>query len=125
MSQRFYQFLVFLLAAIATAQLVVIVTSLSPFLNGKDVVWGFFLSLFFSLLGWITLIWHAVKSRIHRSETISLLVSFRQALLFSAVTVVSVFFYTIQVLSIWDLIPLVFSALLLEFFFQANKTSHA
>jgi len=55
----------------------------------------------------------------------NLLSSIRQAALISIVILFSLFFNTLGILHLWDMIPLILAAVLIEFFFQAEKRPHA
>ena len=124
MKRQALLFLILALGIICTAEWLVIFTSVSPKGAGQQTYWIFFASAFGSLSCIFSLIWYLVKSRlIYRSSNVSLGIAFRQAVLFSLVIVLTLFFKSLGILALWDLIPIALSAILIEFFFQANKSS--
>lgn len=119
---RYLQFLLVCVAIISLAELGVLLTSVTPAHATAGQLWAFFVSLFlaFSLL--LTPLWHGFKAFVYRGLPVSSLVSWRQASLFSFVVILSFFFNSLKILSVWDVVPLSISMVLLELFFQADKT---
>ncbi|MBU6389795.1 hypothetical protein KGQ71_04770 [Patescibacteria group bacterium] len=126
MKERIIIFLLVACGVIATAELGVILTTVSPYTANKDVLWTFFVCLFLSLTTLLTIIWHFGKKKAQgEMERVSIFASIRQIGLLSAVVVLSLFFRSLGILTLWDIIPLAISALLIEFFFQADKSTLA
>ena len=116
-------FLLIALAIIASAEFTVLVTTVSPFTADREALWAFFVSLFFASASWLSLIWYFFKKNVlFRLWKPSLWVAVRQASLLCLIIVLSFFFKSLGILSIWDIIPLSVSAVLIEFFFQADKS---
>jgi hypothetical protein len=119
-------FLAIVVGTLGIAELSVLGTSVSPVTATNAELAVFFVSLFAALTGVTGLLWHAVRHALsprplHRH---SLWTSLRQAALLSLVIVLALLFSSLGILTLWDLMPLAVSALLIEFFFQAEKTSH-
>ena len=122
MRDRTFLFILIALGLVSTAEFFVIFTTISPAEANTQVFWMFFLCLFVSLSTLMALIWHPIKSWIHRSKHLSRIASLRQTTLISLVITLSIFFKSLHILTLWDIIPLAISALLIEFFFQADKS---
>jgi hypothetical protein len=123
MSQRFAVFFITVIGILSSAGLAVVVMNYLPRTAPGYVLWAFFLSVFGlgTTLG--TLIWHIIKRAIfYRLYRPSVWVSFRQAALASGLAVTGFFFNSLGIFRVWDMVPLTIAALLIEFFFQADKT---
>jgi hypothetical protein len=120
------QTLLFLLIAagiLGFSEFLVIVNTIPPHTADQNVFWAFFVSLFIGLTGILSLGWYVLKRYlVHRGGPISLLGAVRQAGLVSLIIVLSLFFKSLGILSLWEFVPLCISALLIEFFFQAEKS---
>ena len=120
---RITLFITICVTILAAAEVATIVTSISPLQAGPLQLEMFFTSLWVCLTGIMVFIWHAIKQRaIYRFRNVSILVSLRQAALFSGLVVLSLFFNALHILTLWDIVPLILSALLIEFFFQAETS---
>jgi uncharacterized metal-binding protein len=90
---------------------------------------GCFLALLFVLLTcMLGLVWYAVKQlKPHRTTTSRppLGPSVRQAGLVSLILVLLLSFNAFGILHFWNIVPLTIAAVLIEFFFQAEKRPHA
>jgi ABC-type nickel/cobalt efflux system permease component RcnA len=126
MHTRLTLFIIVALAILSAAQLSSVTLTVSPRSATSAELWLFFVSLFVLLSTGIGLIWHAARRlRAKRGGKPVLLTSIRQAGLLSLVVVLSLFFNTLGIFQFWDIIPLVLAAVLIEFFFQAEKKPHA
>lgn len=122
MRQRVVTFIVIAVAIISTAQLLTTVLSVSPYTASPAVLRLFFLSLFACLTCFGGIIWYAIRRYLIFSRLQPNLVScIRQAGLVSLVIVLSLFFNSLSIFRVWDLLPLSIAATLIEFFFQADK----
>jgi hypothetical protein len=111
---------------ISTAQFVSIIGSVSPIGASDSLLWNVFLSAFISFSCIFGIGLYALRRKFRRmSGTVSLIRSVRQAALGSAVFLLSLFFNTLGILQTWEVIPLIIAAVLIEFFFQAEKRPHA
>lgn len=109
---------------LAASELAVVLFTVSPVHATSTVYWTFFGSLFFSLASLLSLTWYGVKrSLIYRSNSVPMWPAIRQASLLALLVSLSLFLYSLHIASLWDLVPLAIAALLIEFFFQADKTS--
>lgn len=123
MRTRQFVFVILALGIVSVAELSVIVTTISPRAATEETYWVFFLSLFLALTSVGSLAWYILKRYlIYRSSSVRLWPSLRQSALFSLITVLSLFFNSLGILSFWDIIPLIIAAILIEFFFQADKS---
>jgi hypothetical protein len=122
MLNRTVLFLVICLVILALAELVTVVTSVSPAIAGRGQLWFFFGSFWIVLTAILGSIWHLFKSRLvyYRARTVPVFVSLRQAGLVALVATLALFFNSLQILSVWDILPLAISMLLVEFFFEAE-----
>jgi hypothetical protein len=79
----------------------------------------FYLSLAFTIAGAVSIFGFVVRVAIHRDEMLSRLVSlsFRQAVLLSAVVVVALILHSRQLLSWWNSALLIAAATIVEFIF--------
>ncbi len=108
---------------VAATQVVSIATTVVPNQASTAVLWTFFISLWVCTSIVCALAIHLGKRLtlqrhvLRRPFTISL----RQGTLLAGVLVISRFFTFIHILSAWDIIPLIAAAILIEFFFQAEK----
>lgn len=121
MKDRTFVFFLIVATIVCSAELFVILTTISPETANPEVFWLLFLCFFISFSGILSLIWHPLKLAIHRSTTLSRWTTLRQTSLLSLVITLLVFFKSLSILSIWDSVPLVISVILIEFFFQADK----
>lgn len=123
MRNRVVIFLLFALSVLATSEFVVVFTTISPLSGGEEVYIAFFASLFLMLTTISSLIWYSIKRYlIYRRITPSLFTCVRQCALICSIIVLALFFNSLSILSFWDIAPLFISAILIEFFFQAEKT---
>lgn len=121
MKDRIFLFLLIAAGIISMAELFVILTTISPLETSTGVLWLFFICLFFSISTILSLLWHPLRSFIHHRQGLPRWISVRQASLVSLVIVLIIFFKSLGILTLWDSVPLVFSIILIEFFFQADK----
>lgn len=123
MSKQILLFLILAIGIISLASLLVIGLSISPYSASREIMWAFFISLQLFLTSFFSLLWHNLKRLfIYRFSTPSLWPSVRQAAILAAIIVLSTFFNSLGILALWDIIPLSISAVLFEFFFQADKS---
>ena len=116
-------FLIIATGIISGAELLVILTTVPPATASQGVLWTLFITLFLASTAVFSLLWHGIKAGIiYRSFTPSLWSSLRQAGIVALLAVLTLFFNSLGVLSIWDILPLSVSAVLIEFFFQAEKS---
>jgi len=125
MRQATLLFFIILVGAVAGAEFAVVATTVAPKTANQAELWTFFTCLFVTASVVLTLIWHLLRIILRfRGFRPPLWVSLRQATIFSLVVVLGLFFKSLSVLSLWDVFPLIVSAVLIEFFFQAEKSSH-
>lgn len=124
MKHRVFLFIIIAIAIIGTAQLVSVLVSSSPFTAARSVLWAFFVSLYVSLTLWGGLLWYGIR-RVWRRRSAALASSMRQSALVCMIIVLGLFFNTLGILTIWDVGPLAIAAILIEFFFQAEKKPQA
>ena len=111
------------IGVLSFAELISLSTTVAPHSASYSELWAFFISLLGACTFLLLAVWHTLKkSLVFRGTQPVLFVSIRQASLFSLVIVLSVFFNTLHILSVWDVLPLTVSAVLIEFFFQADKS---
>jgi hypothetical protein len=126
MRTRLTLFIIIALAIISAAQLSSVMLTVSPLEARSTQLWTFFISLFLLLSSVLGLLWHGVRQLRFRRGTKPLLsTSLRQSSLLSLITVLALFFNTLGIFQLWDIIPLALAAILIEFFFQAEKKPHA
>ena len=126
MSYRVILFFVLAVAIISTAQLSTTVLSSSPYSASTDTLWSFYISAFISLSCILGLILYGIRVRTNRLPQVrALLISIRQSALLSLVILLSLFFNTLRILQLWNIVPLILAAILIEFFFQAEKRPQA
>lgn len=126
MKTRVILFLVLAVGIISGAQLSSLVLTISPYTARSTELWLFFVSLYLFATAVLSLLWYALRHvRGRRGTSPSLGASIRQAALLTLVVVISLFFRTLGILQYWDIIPLLAAAILIEFFFQAEKKPHA
>jgi hypothetical protein len=119
---RYILFFSLCVSIVALAELASILNTVPVSSAPGSAFWLFFGSIFLFILGISTLMLYGIKRILaHRRAATSIVVCVRQSALFAAVIVLSAFFNSLRILSIWDLIPLAISAILIEFFFQAEK----
>ena len=120
---RYFLFVVISVFIIATAELGALATTVTPAQATPTQLWLFFTSLTITLGILLAPIWHNLKKTvISKRMRVSATASLRQTLLFSLIIVVGLFFNSLKILTLWDIIPLGISMVLIEFFFQADKT---
>lgn len=123
MNKQILLFLILAIGIVSLASLLVIGLSISPYLASREIMWAFFISLQLFITCFFGLLWHNLKKLfLHHFFTPSLWPSLRQAAIFSAIIVLALFFNSLGILALWDIIPLSISAVLFEFFFQADKS---
>ena len=115
------------LGVVAAAQLFSVTASSVPLEASRAELWTFFISLWITLATGIAGIWHGLRITIfrRRMRSTGFLISYRQALLLAGVITITGFMNSLELLQAWDIIPLIIAAVLLEFFFQAQKVPHA
>jgi hypothetical protein len=118
-------FLLFAVGTLAVAEVAAIVTTTSPYNASESVLSTFYISVFVGSTATLTLLWYWFKKYVvyHYSKTPGLAATLRQAGLFSGIVVLCLFFNSLNILSAWEIIPLLLSAILIEFFFQADKST--
>ena len=122
MVTRYTIFAALCLAILSLAQLATILTTISPATASPSALWLFFGSGFVFLTMAGGLVWYLIKRQlIYRRTAVSLFVCLRQTALFSAVLTLTAFFSSLQILSLWDIVPLAIAVVLIELFFQAEK----
>jgi len=108
---------------IAVAELGAILTTVSPSQATATQLWLFFGCLVAVLTIVLAPIWYSLKKALLSTRMkVSAIACLRQTCLFSLIVVVSFFFNSLKILTLWDVIPLCISMILVEFFFQADKT---
>lgn len=121
MARRLLFFFILALGIVSCTQLAVIVTTFSPYTATPQQLAYFYLSLLGTLASLLTILWYGLRSQLAvRSIRPALHVCFRQALLVSAVLVTLSLLQSMEILSLWEGIGIAVSALLIEFFFQAD-----
>ena len=126
MRERLILFLVCAVAIISGAYLASTVTTNSPYEASSQLLWSFFITLFLFLAATLGIIWYIIRLRIFSKRIPQVfMVSLRQATLLSLVITISIFFNTLGIFQTWDILPLCVAAILIEFFFQAEKKAHA
>lgn len=124
MKNRILLFIIIALAIISTAQLSTILLSTSPYTASKATLWTFFISLYLTLTLWGSMVWFLIRRLIHRRAH-SLFTAFRQVALVMMIIILGFFFNTLGIFTLWDIAPLILAAVLIEFFFQAEKKPRA
>ncbi len=116
-------FLLICLGIISITQLIAVVNDTSPVGASQATLWTFFISLFLSFGSLLVMVWHAIKRLFltRRLPSASLLTSLRQSFLVSGLVTVCLFLNSLSLLHIWDVVPLAIAAVLVEFYFQAEK----
>ncbi|HSI20619.1 MAG TPA: hypothetical protein VLA04_02850 [Verrucomicrobiae bacterium] len=126
MRTRIALFFLLALGIISSAELTSIVLTLSPYKATPAELWLFFISLYCTSTIVLGFLWQGIRFvRSHRASHPSLWTSLRQAGLLCLVIILSFFFNTLGIFQFWDVIPLIVAAILIEFFFQADKKPHA
>lgn len=116
-------FVVISVFMVAVAELGALLTTVTPAQASQTQLWLFFCSILATVSILLTPLWYSVKKAVlSQRMTVSSLACLRQSFLFSLVVVVSLFFNSLQILTLWDIIPLCISMILIEFFFQADKS---
>lgn len=126
MRTRVALFFILAIGIVSGAQLSSIILTTTPREAEPNDLWLFFISLYVCLTAIVTLLWYGVRHlRRQRINKPPLFSSFRQAALLCLVFVLSLYFNTLGIFQFWDVIPLAIAAILIEFFFQAEKKPHA
>lgn len=126
MRTRIALFIVLAIGIIGGAQLSSMLLTVSPLSASRAELWLFFITLYVCISILLGLILYGLRYMRQRRTTKPLLwPSFRQAGLISLVVVLSTFFHTLGIFQLWNIIPLIIAAFLIEFFFQAEKKPHA
>jgi hypothetical protein len=126
MRTRIALFVILAVGIISVAQLSSLLVSTSPYGATSSELWLFFISLFFCVTVLVGLVLYGFRYLRQRRLVKPLLwPSFRQSALASLVITLSLFFNTLAIFQIWNIIPLIIAAVLIEFFFQADKKPHA
>ena len=126
MRTRLTLFAIVALAILSAAELSSVLLTVSPYSATSSELWLFFTSLFVLVSTTCGLLWYGVRHlKPRRGARPSLTASIRQAALFSLIVTLSIFFNTLGIFQLWDVIPLALAAVLIEFFFQAEKKPHA
>lgn len=123
MKERKLLFFLYVLGIVSITELSVIVTTVSPQAAETQGVTVFFACLLGALTSVLSLIWHPIRAAIHHNPTMSRWVSLRQSFLVSLLITLTLLFKSLGIMTIWDIFPLAISALLIEFFFQADKSA--
>jgi hypothetical protein len=119
-------FFVVTASIVSAAELLSVVLTVQPATATRVELWTFFISLFAALSTSVGLLLYAIRRyRQKRSLHTALTSCLRQAALGSLVVVLILFFNTLGVLQVWDIVPLIAAAFLIEFFFQAEKVPRA
>jgi hypothetical protein len=115
-------FTIICIVIIAVAELGALVTTVTPAQATTAQLWLFFGCTLVILSTFLAPIWYSLKKAVlSQRMKVSPLASLRQTTLFSLVIVLSFFFNSLKLLTVWDVIPLCISMVLIEFFFQADK----
>lgn len=127
MRTRIALFVLVAVGIICGAQLSSILLTVSPYGANSSELWLFFVTLYLCSTVILGLAWYGLRHiiRTRRTSKPALWPCFRQAGLLSLVASLSIFFHTLGIFQFWDIIPLIIAAILIEFFFQADKTPHA
>lgn len=126
MRARIALFVILAVGIISAAQLVSALLTTSPYTASPADLRLFFVSLYLCLTVVLGFVLYGLRQlRARRTGALPLWPSFRQAGLVSVVLVLSIFFNTLGIFQFWDVIPLALAAVLIEFFFQAEKKPHA
>ncbi len=126
MRTRIALFILIALGIVSGAQLSSTLLTTSPYSAGRTELWLFFITLYICLTIVLGLIWYGIRHiSLRRGTRPALWPAIRQAALLSLVIVLSTFFHTLGIFQFWDIIPLALAAVLIEFFFQAEKKPHA
>lgn len=124
MRNRGLVFFLICLAIIAIAELSVLLTTVTPAEATPVQLWIFFACLLVICSLALTPIWYFIKKKLmYRQSRLSYLACLRQSTLFTLALILALFFNTLHILTVWDLVPLCISMLLIEFFFEAEKAS--
>lgn len=126
MRTRIALFVLLAIGIICGAQLSSMLLTVSPYTADRSELWLFFITFYISTSILLGLIWYGARHlRPRRTARPLLWPSFRQAALVSLVLCLSIFFHTLGIFQLWNVIPLIIAAVLIEFFFQADKTPQA
>jgi hypothetical protein len=126
MQHRITLFIILAVGIISTAQLTSLLLTVSPYTASSQSLWAFFITLYFSFTSIFSLVWYWVKRTFGKlKHTVSFFACIRQVALVGLVLILAFFFSSLEIFQVWDIIPLVIAAVLIEFFFQADKKPHA
>ncbi|MCD4760656.1 hypothetical protein K8R42_02040 [bacterium] len=132
MSIKTYNIIMLLATAIAWLGFFIIINRLDPS-DGDFVLFVlFYLSLFLSILGTLSLIGFAFRTLWNRQRGIPrvmVIESFRQAIIFSAVLIIALWLQAGRLLTWWNMVFLIVLATVLEFvillFRQSDNKQHS
>lgn len=126
MPKRVILFIFVAIGIVSGANLALVVLSTSPYDAGQGVLWSFFLSFFAATSILLGMLWYGLRRFLNRNRrsVFSLVSCMRQAALASMILTLSLLFNSLGILRAWDILPLAFAAVLVEFFFQADKRRH-
>ena len=120
-SLKKYLLLIFLATILCLVALGLIIFNTNPYI-GRGIVFLFFVSLFFSLVGVFTLIGFYLRLWFSKNEIIyfHLVPSIRQAILISMCFIVLLGLQDLRLINIWTASLLILAILSLEFFFRTK-----
>ena len=123
MSLRVYLIVMSLATVLALSTLALVIFRVDPETAGVFGHTLLYVSLFFSVIGFISLLGLTLRIVFHRDEIVSRLAatSFRQAIIVSVLVVLSLFLYKKEMFVWWNGILLAAAATLIEFFFISIK----
>ncbi|MCA9376004.1 MAG: hypothetical protein KC925_02985 [Candidatus Doudnabacteria bacterium] len=100
-----------------------ILTSVHPQSAGLGGLTGFYATLFFALLGTLTLLGYRLRRSVTRKNVVfaHLTPAFRQGALLALVLVAALMLQHARLLNLWNGAALVLAVLFLELFFQSRK----
>jgi hypothetical protein len=124
MSLRSYIFLMLLATIACFLAFFAVIYFFDPFVGGLWVLLFFYLSLFLALLGTFSILGLFVRLIFTREKLVlkKVLISFRQAVWFSLLVVISLHLKSIDLLAWKNIILLILAFTLLELFFMSYKT---
>lgn len=104
----------------------IVLYSVNPFATTDIGFVLFYTSLFFALTGTLALVGFILRYIFNKTQFITeqVIVSFRQALLFALLIVVSLFLQSQQLIAWWNLLILIFLLVLIEFSFASQSAKH-
>ena len=122
-SLKNYLLLIFLATMLFWAAWILIILKVDPYIGGRNMIILFFISLFLSLTGLLTLIGFLLRIWFSKNELINLYLrpSVRQAILISLCIIVLLSIQILRLVNIWSGLLIVLAILSLEFFFRTKK----